>query len=156
MQMTRCDWQINFRRIAQYNLSDIPASFLNCESSFQCVMETIQTIERSLCEEHDVQLAYSEFVELIKNEMDLKIPKRKQFKPNHSHKTHKSSTNPYWTSELQDLWGEICKRKRIWLENKRGVKDTGLVKVSILEHFIVFACLYSSCTVLYNVKRASR
>ena len=33
------------------------------------------------------------------------------------------------------------------------LKDTGLVKVSILEHFMFFACLYSSYTVLFNVKR---
>ena len=111
---------------AQYNLSDIPASFLNCESSFQRLMETIQRIERSLCEEHDVQLAYSEFVELIKNEMDLKIPKRKQFKPNHSHKPHKSRAKPYWTSELQDLWDEVCKQECKWLDNKRGVNSRSL------------------------------
>ena len=35
------------------------------------------------------------------------------------------------------------------------LKDTGLVKVSILEHFMFFAYLYSSCTVLFNVKTAS-
>ena len=89
-------------------------------------METIQRIERSLFEEHDVQLAYSEFVELIKNEMDLKIPKRKQFKPNHSHKPHKSRAKPYWTSELQELWDEVCKQERKWLDNKRRVNSRSL------------------------------
>ena len=89
-------------------------------------METIQRIERSLCEQHDGQLAYSEFVELIKNEMDLKIPKRKQFKPNNSHKPHKSRTKPYWTSELQDLWDEVCKQEYKWLDNKRGVNSRSL------------------------------
>ena len=34
-------------------------------------------------------------------------------------------------------------------------KDTGLVKVSVLEHFMFFACLYSSCTILFNFKTTS-
>ena len=34
-------------------------------------------------------------------------------------------------------------------------KDTDSDKVSVLEHFMFFACLYSSCIVLFNVKTAS-
>ena len=41
------------------------------------------------------------------------------------------------------------------VHNISPFKDTGLVKVSILEHFMFFACLYMSCTVIFNVKTAS-
>ena len=110
----------------QYKLNDIPASFLNCESSFQHLMDTIQRIEKCLLEEHNVKLAYSEFVDLIKREMDTKLPKRKQFKPGTSHNSHKSRAKPYWTSELQDLWDDVCKNERLWLKNKRGVNSSAL------------------------------
>ena len=32
-------------------------------------------------------------------------------------------------------------------------KNTGLVKVSVLEHFMFFAYLYNSCTVSFNVNK---
>ena len=35
------------------------------------------------------------------------------------------------------------------------IKSELRIKVSILEHFMFFACLYSSCTALFNVKTAS-
>ena len=37
-------------------------------------METIDKIEKSLTEERDVQQAFTEFVEIIKVEMDAKLP----------------------------------------------------------------------------------
>ena len=62
-----------------YKLNEIPSSFLNCESSFLQLMDTIHRIEKCLLEERDFQQAYSESVGLIKREMDTKLPKRKQF-----------------------------------------------------------------------------
>ena len=53
--------------------------------------------------------------------MDTKLPKRKQFKLGTSHNSLKSRAKPYWTSELQDLWDDVCKNERLWLKNKRGV-----------------------------------
>ena len=110
----------------RYKLNDITASFLNCESSFQQLMDTIHRIEQCLLEERDVQLAYTEFVDLIKREMDTKLPKRKQSKPGTSHNPHKSRAKPYWTSELQALWDDVCKTERLWLNNKRGVNGSSL------------------------------
>ena len=110
----------------RYKLNDIPASFLNCESSFRQLMETIHRIEQCLLEERDVQLAYTEFVDLFKREMDTKLPKRKQFKPGSSHNPHKSRAKPYWTAELQALWVDVCKTERLWLNNKRGVNGSSL------------------------------
>ena len=114
------------KSIKQYKLNDIPASFLNCESSFQHLMDTIQRIEKCLHEEHDVQLAYSEFVDLIKYKMDAKLPKRNQFRPGASHNQYKSRAKPYWTSNLQDLWDEKCKKERLWLNRKRGINSRSL------------------------------
>ena len=45
----------------RYKLDDITASFLNCETSFQRIMDTIDKIEKYLTEERDVQPAYTEF-----------------------------------------------------------------------------------------------
>ena len=58
----------------RYKLDDIPASFLNCETSFQRIMDNIDKIEKYLNEEGDVQKAYTEFSELVKVEMDAKLP----------------------------------------------------------------------------------
>ena len=110
----------------QYKLCDILASFLNCETSFQRLTCTLERIETSLNQEQDVQLAYTEFVKLVTDEMDAKLPKRKQYKTKTSYKPHKSRVKPYWTSELQDLWNEVCKRERIWLVNKRCVNSRSL------------------------------
>ena len=76
-------------------------------------METIDKIEKSLTEERDVQQAYTEFVELIKVEMNAKLLKRKQYKTNAWYKPHISRAKPYWTSELQGLWNEVCKQERV-------------------------------------------
>ena len=111
----------------QYKLNDIPASFLNCETSLQRLMDTIQRIEKCLLDERDVQRAYFEFVELLKCEMDAKLPKRGQVKSGASHHPHKSRAKPYWSSELQELWDATCKYERIWLNNKRGV-NSGMLK----------------------------
>ena len=94
----------------RYKLKDIPASFLNCESPFQQLMDTIHRIEKCLLEKHDVQLAYSESVDLTKRKMDTKLPKRKQFKAGASHNPHKSKTKLYWISKLQDIWDDACKK----------------------------------------------
>ena len=104
-------------------LDDISASFLNCETSFQRIMHTIDKIEKYINEERDVQQAYTEFTELVKVEVDAKLPKPKQYKTNAPHKPHKSRSTPYWTSELQDLWDEVCKLERLWLTSKRRVKS---------------------------------
>ena len=107
----------------RYKLDDFQASFLNCETSFQRIMDTIDKIEKCLTEERDVQQAYTEFTELVKVEMDAKLPKRKQYKTNAPHKPHKPRAKPYLTSELQDLWDEVCKLERLWLTSKRRVKS---------------------------------
>ena len=107
----------------RYNLDDIPASFLNCETSFQRIMDTIDKIEKYLTEERDVQKAYTEFTELVKVEMDAKLPKQRQYQTKALHKPHKSRAKPYWTIELQDLWDEVCKLERLWLTSKRRVKS---------------------------------
>ena len=41
----------------RYKLDDITASFLNCEASFQRIMDTIDKIEKYLAEERDFQPA---------------------------------------------------------------------------------------------------
>ena len=55
--------------------------------------------------------------------MDAKLPRRKQNKTNAPHMSHKSRVKPYWTSELQYLWDEVCKLKRLWVTSKRRVKS---------------------------------
>ena len=97
----------------QYKLSGIPASFMNCEISFRNLMDAIQKIEMSLREEQDVQQAYTDFVDLLRAEMDSKLQKRKHLKPNITNKPHKSKAKPYWNSELQELWNETCRCEKI-------------------------------------------
>ena len=55
--------------------------------------------------------------------MDTKLPRRTQYKTNAPHKPYKSRVKPYWTSELQDLWDEVCNLKRLWVTSKRRVKS---------------------------------
>ena len=79
----------------KYKLNEILSSFLNCESSFKNLMKSIQRIEKSLFEEQDVQCAYTEFVELLHTEMNLKLEKRKCFQTKQKHKPHKSNAKGY-------------------------------------------------------------
>ena len=99
----------------QYKLSDIPASFMNCEISFKNLMDAIQKIEMSFCEEQDVQQAYTDFGDLLRAEMDSKLQKRKHLKPNISNKPHKSKAKPYLELRIT----------RVMEQNFVGVKKYG-------------------------------
>ena len=55
-----------------YNVNDIPASFLNCETSFRRLSECIGRIEKALQDKNDVQSAYAEFIELLKVEIKVR------------------------------------------------------------------------------------
>ena len=56
-----------------YNVNDIPASFLDCETSFRRLSECIGRIEKALQDKNHVQSAYAEFIELLKVEMESKL-----------------------------------------------------------------------------------
>ena len=79
------------------------------------------------CEkEQDVQQAYTDFVHLLRAEMDSKLQKKKHLKPNITNKPHMSKAKPYWNSELQELWNETCWCEKIWLSNKRRITNKTL------------------------------
>ena len=110
-----------------YNVNDISASFLNCETSFRRLSECIGRIEKALQDKNDVQSAYAEFIELLKVEMESKLKPKKCFTSNMpANKSHKSKVKSYWNSELQFLWDQTCKCEKLWLANKRGVNKNKL------------------------------
>ena len=109
--------------VPKYVLNDIPPSFLNCEQSFQLLMDTIGKIENNLQQENDVTKAYQIFVDLILSEMEIKL-KKKRAVPKAA-KQHKSRAKAYWNSELQDMWDKVSFAEQKWLKFKgsTGVRN---------------------------------
>ena len=96
----------------RYRLNEIPGSFFNCEESFSRVMHSINRIEKSPAEDADGNVAYHEFISLIKSEMAEKLKVKKPY----CVKPHKSRNKPYWNDDLQVLWNEVCLLEKAWLK----------------------------------------
>ena len=92
----------------RYSTSNVPVSFLNDDSSYSLVVETINKIEQNLEHLRDANIAYDSFKQLKFSEMDNKLPKR-SFRT----KRVKSLYKPYWSEELDVKWDAVraCERK---------------------------------------------
>ena len=88
-----------------------PSVFLNDESSYSLVVETVYKIEQNLEHLRDANKAYDSFKQLIFSEMDNKL-----FKRSFHRKRIKSLYKPYWSEELDVQWDAVRACERKWLQ----------------------------------------
>ena len=104
----------------RFNLTDIPVDFMNNQDILQQIEQTVLKIEDILSEENGASAAYSEFMELIRSEMDTKL--KCVNKQSSEIKTNKMKYKKYWNDELQRQWSIVCEKERTWLKCKNNNK----------------------------------
>ena len=91
----------------KYNLAKIPVTFLNDESALDEIVHTIDAIEHAIKQEANLNSAYDAFANLIKSEMQSKLTQINNTS-NKANTRHKCKSKPYWTSNLQKYWEDLC------------------------------------------------
>lgn len=123
----------NLKRIPKKPKSrQIPNDFLNDDSAFESINQTINKIERSLEERKDVDEAYNHFVQLINSEVNSKIGQTCAHNDQRKTNNRKSKYKPYWNENLQEYWDNACEHEKIWLR----YKGCGSKKKHLREEFI--------------------
>ena len=104
-------------KLIKYNLSEIPASYLNDEQSFVLINQTIASIESAITAQANIDLAYDNFTSLLQTKMESKL-KKSRTNAKITNKRHKSRAKPYWSDEIHDIWVDLCKTEKSWLSCK--------------------------------------
>lgn len=133
-----CDFKVDFNNKVhlnppkntdriRYKVSSIPDDFLLNEEIYAKVLETIYKIENYIEATSDIQNAYDEFQDLLKCEMDMKLPK---YKDSYSRaKSTKFRYKPYWNDDLAIQWNKVNALEKKWLRfdgpnsAKRKIKE---------------------------------
>ncbi|XP_046584407.1 uncharacterized protein LOC124291463 [Haliotis rubra] len=101
-----------------YSCKHIPKGFLNNDSSVLLISQTIDRIQKTVDNANEIDHAYDDFVDLIHQEMEDKLP---VLKKNSGPVPKKSFKKPYWCNELQNQWDMTSRCEREWLRSKAGV-----------------------------------
>jgi hypothetical protein len=87
-------------------------------------------IEENIRQGEDLETVYKTFVNLIKNEMECKLKTKCStkhvLKNGDKFGKHKKHYKPYWNTELQDLWNEVCSREKKYIHCKHSVGKSKL------------------------------
>jgi len=108
----------------KYKVTNVPNDFLVNDEIRQKLLQTIDKIENYIKTENDIQHAYDEFENLIKDEMKNKLS---TYKCNSGIK--RKNYKPYWNDELGNQWSKVCETEKAWLRfkgpncRKRTLKD---------------------------------
>ncbi|KAK6167441.1 hypothetical protein SNE40_021470 [Patella caerulea] len=105
------------RSVKRYQLRDTPDDFLSFSNIDPLLYEKITAIEGNLQCQKDVQRAYNDFLELIKTEMDNRIPCKKTPALNFDIKKNNRTRKPYWNDELAAQWSHARNCEKLWLQS---------------------------------------
>ncbi|MEW8548010.1 MAG: endonuclease/exonuclease/phosphatase family protein, partial [Candidatus Thiodiazotropha sp.] len=116
---------VGTQRLPKFNFNDIPVSFLNDEESFDKLNQTILKIQNTISTYSNINSAYNDFTALLHSEMESKL-KKHSFKQHFTSKKHKSRAKPYWSQELEEIWGIVCSAEKQWLSCKNNISKRNL------------------------------
>ncbi|CAG2188857.1 unnamed protein product [Mytilus edulis] len=102
----------------KYDLGKIPDDWLNSESFISDIDRIICILEESEANQCDIDKTYESFINSIKSEMSEKIPNKIIQISNGSSNKHRRIKKPWWSTELTDLWNEVCKSETMYLKTK--------------------------------------
>ncbi|CAG2223305.1 unnamed protein product [Mytilus edulis] len=102
----------------KYGLGKVPYDWLNSESFISDIDRIICILEESEANQCDIDKTYESFVNSIKSEMSEKIPNKIIQISNGSSNKHRRIKKPWWSTELTDLWNEVCKSETMYLKTK--------------------------------------
>ena len=99
----------------RYDLKSIPLTFMQ---SFEChdrLNEAILRLETSSKLQTDVNNMYSDFVSVVKKEMNEKFnPRQVRLQDSVTTNKKRRSRKPWWTEELSRLWNKMCLAEKKW------------------------------------------
>ncbi|KAK6171780.1 hypothetical protein SNE40_018211 [Patella caerulea] len=107
--------------VKRYQLRETPDDFLSFSNIDPLLYEKITAIEGNLQCQKDIQRAYSDFLELIKTEMDNRIPCKKTSALNFDIKKNNRTRKPYWNVELAAQWSHARNCEKMWLKSNSHV-----------------------------------
>ena len=105
----------------KFNVSTIPATFGTDPLYINEIHTRVWQLERSLCEQQDIDNAYADLCKIIKKEMLQKLEHKKILNNSNISNKRRRSAKPWWNDNLSMLWNDACIAEKQWLK----CKDTG-------------------------------
>ena len=98
----------------KFNVTNVPHDFLSDINILSSVNTTIVDLEGSYRTQADIDVAYTGYCNLVKDEMDYRLP----CKPVMSGLRNKKRRpgKPWWSETLSDLWNSVCLTEKDWLK----------------------------------------
>ena len=123
-----------------YQLDHINNSFLRDCNDVLLLQEHIDNVERTGVDQSQVNDIFTNFVDIVKKEMDDKIPHR-VIKVSHGYCNKKRRVNkPWWNENLSFMWNDMCKAEKEWKKsnsgNKRELHTIYVNKRKIFDKFV--------------------
>ena len=100
------------------------------------ILTRVWQLERSLCEQQDIDNAYADLCKIIKKEMLQKL-EHKKILNNSNISKHRRSAKPCWNDNLSMFWNDACIAEQQWLKCKDtgGKKQLRIVYISKRKEF---------------------
>ncbi|CAC5403302.1 unnamed protein product [Mytilus coruscus] len=102
----------------KYDLGKIPDDWLSSESFISDIDRILCILEESEANQCDIDKTYESFINSIKSEMSEKIPNKIIHINTGSSNKHRRIKKPWWSTELTELWNEVCKSENMYLKTK--------------------------------------
>lgn len=102
----------------KFNISTIPTTFGTDPLYINEIHTRVWQLERSLCEQQDIDEAYTDLCKIIKNEMLKNVEHKKTLNSSNISNKRRRSAKPWWNDYLSMLWNEACFVEKQWLNCK--------------------------------------
>lgn len=107
-----------------YSFDRTPDNFMTSELFRNSLFETISHFERSIDTQNAIDIAYSNFVNILFKEMDEKLF---CITSNPSNRKKLKNSKPYWCEELTILWKNMCKNEKLYKSHKNSKKQRNIL-----------------------------
>ena len=103
---------------ARFDVKTIPATFASDPLYINEIHACVWQLERSLCEQQDIDTAYTDLCKIIKTEMLSKLKHKNILSSSNISNKRRRSAKPWWNDNLGTLWNDACLAERLWLKSK--------------------------------------
>ena len=118
--MSSCENEETFEQSANNikNVSTTPATFGKDPLYVNEIRARVWQLERSLCEQHDIDDAYADQCKINKNEMLQKVERKKILNSSNISNKRRRSARHWWNDKLSVLCNDTCNAEKQWLNCK--------------------------------------
>ena len=102
----------------KFNVRNIPVSFGADLSFVNEIHARVSQLERSLCEQQDLDNAFTDMCKIIENEMLKELEYKTVLNSNSISNKHRLSAKPWWNDDLGILWNDACAAEKHWIRCK--------------------------------------